>query len=184
MAYNYHNWGLAGAAQRKYGNRYYDAMLMWRELGFLLKLIICIFILLTAVISIPVLLIVFICWRSQDKRERKLYSSVEQGMMILDTATYEDFSKNVSELIKFCVENKYKFPLTDAANYTFTFKQSIEKLGIKDMREIFGTEVVLHRVLVTNREVTPQGREFCNSAYITILDRNNLIEMLAFKASK
>ena len=39
MAYNYHNWGLAGAAQRKYGNEFYDHMLMFHEMGILFKML-------------------------------------------------------------------------------------------------------------------------------------------------
>lgn len=183
MGYNYHNWGLAGAAHRKYGNEFYDRMLMLREMGVLFKLLFGILILLTAVISIPVLLIVWICYRHQQKEIEALNNLVNARLIEYDMCSKEDFTKLVGELIKDCSAKGYKFtsPVKFTGDVAFHFKQSIDNIGVVLIRKAFGEEAKLNRAFVTNRGLTPQARKYCDSALIMVIDRETLSDLIAFQ---
>lgn len=183
MAYNYHNWGLAGAAQRRYGNEYYDLMLTFHEMGVLFKILWGVIILCTAVISIPVLLIVWICYRHQQKEIKVLDEGVNSRLLEYDMATSEEFSSKVGELIKDCSDKGYKFnsPVKSCGDTTFHFKQSIENIGVALVRDVFGDEARPDRAIVTNRELTPQARNYCDAALVMIIDRSVISDLIAFQ---
>jgi len=183
MAYNYHNWGLAGAAQRKYGNEFYDRMLMFHEMGVLFKMLFGVVVLLTAVISIPVLLIVWICYRHQKKEIEALNEGVNARLLEYDMSSREDFARLIGELIKDCSTKGYKFtsPVKFSGDMTFHFKQSIDDIGVALIREAFGEEVKPNRAFVTNRGLTSQARKYCDAALIMVIDRDALSDLIAFQ---
>lgn len=183
MAYNYHNWGLAGAAQRKYGNEFYDHMLMFHEMGILFKMLFGVVVLLTAVISIPVLLIVWICYRHQKKELQALNEGVNARLLEYDMCPKEEFTGVVGELIKDCAEKGYKFssPAMYSGDMIFHFKQSIDDIGVALVRNAFGEEVKPNRAFVTNRGLTSQAHKYCDAALIMVIDRNALSDLIAFQ---
>ncbi len=183
MSYNYHNWGIAGAAQRKYGNEFYDRMLMFREMGVLFKMLFGVVVLITAVISIPVLLIVWICYRHQKKEIEVLNEGVNSRLLEYDMSSSKDFTRLIGELIKDCSAKDYKFisPVRFSGDMTFYFKQSIDDIGIALIREAFGKEVKPNRAFVTNRGLTSQARKYCDAALIMVVDRDVLSDMIAFQ---
>lgn len=183
MGYNYHNWGLAGAARRRYGNEFYDTMLMFHEMGALFKLLFGLVVLLTSVISIPVLLIVWICYRIQDKELEALNEDVNARLLEYDMSSSEDFVRLVGELIKDCSAKGYKFTSSVRFSHdvTFYFKQSIDNIGVALIRKVFGEEVTPNRAFVTNRGLTSQARKHCDAALIMVIDRDALSDLIAFQ---
>ncbi len=167
------------AIRSKRNNPFYA----FKEMHAMLKVFCLLILIVTAIISVLIVLIVYFCSKARDKKQQEILKQAQQEIFKCDTCSNEEFTRVLGDLIRDCLNLKYKFPFktTDSAEYVFHFCQSIEKLGIKDMRKFFGTDVVLYRVLVTNREITPQARKFCNSAYIMVLDRNVLIDMFTYR---
>ena len=156
---------------------------MFHEMGVLFKMLFGVVVLLTAVISIPVLLIVWICYRHQKKEIEALNEGVNARLIEYDMSSSEDFARLIGELIKDCSTKGYKFtsPVKFSGDMTFHFKQSIDDIGVALIREAFGEEVKPNRAFVTNRGLTSQARKYCDAALIMVIDRDALSDLIAFQ---
>lgn len=122
----------------------------------------------------------------QENKDAKLHEAAENKTLEYDMAAKEDFSKLTGELLKECLDNGYKIqsPVTLNGDVRFNFFQSIDNVGVGIIRKIYGEEVKPNRGFVTNRKLTRQAQNYCNTALIAVIDRDVLIDMIMFLKSK
>lgn len=138
---------------------------------------------IVAIILIPILIIAFIIAIFSSKAEKKkqlqrqkLEGYVLSKMLEYDTCDKDEFAKLVGDLIQGCIEKGYGL----SSKTIYSFYPTIDTVGIGEVRKIFGKFYEPNRALVTNRKLTRQAREFCRAAYITVIDRNDLIGLLTY----
>lgn len=120
---------------------------------------------------------------SMDKKEQVFCSKANYYLSCLDTMSFEEFKRETTDLITKANFNNYPMEHRIEES-TVKYYQTIDNIGIAIIRKDFGNQVSQRSIVVTNRQLTPKAREFCENGFIKLVDRNVLFDMYVFILKK
>jgi len=124
-------------------------------------------------------------------KKGSLVDNANKFVASLDTAPYEAFVWSMKEFVRLTLSNwsaesKGNSASSSSANMEFKtlYIQTVDKVGIDEIRDRYGTDYKPNWILVTNRTLTPAASEFCNNARILVFDRNIIAANYVYLAKK
>lgn len=144
--------------------------------------LLCVILPVILIAAIPVVIGTIVCLIIKSKKEKELQLLYDEAMTYineLDIMSEEDFEENAKEMIKRASSLGYEGKIY-TEGVSINCYQSIDKIGIGVVRKDCGNQITKNHLIITNRYLTPQARTFCEDAMITVINRDDLINIYIY----